>query len=261
MMPGLTIHRVGHEPIAALRVAFLSEHPVQIRYEACHLRSKVDYYLMHWGGAVAGYACLKGFATATDRDSLFEWYVLPPFRAQSTHFFREVLRTCRPEYIESQSNVPQLTWLLYRFATGIRAETVLFLDHRETSLESPDTVFRRRSAGDTAFVHTSEPVGDFVLESAGVIVATGGFLLHYNPPFADLYMEVHPDYRRRGYGSFLLQEIKRACYAAGRAPAARCHIDNEASFFTLLKAGFQVAGQVLSGTVEAQHITQNTTHE
>ena len=33
----------------------------------------------------------------------------------------------------------------------------------------------------------------------GEVVGTGGFLLHYNPPFADLYMEVREDARRRGY--------------------------------------------------------------
>jgi GNAT superfamily N-acetyltransferase len=59
------------------------------------------------------------------------------------------------------------------------------------------------------FDHKAEPVGDYVLELDNEIVATGGFLLHYNMPFADLYMEVREDHRKKGFGSFLIQEIKK----------------------------------------------------
>ena len=81
------------------------------------------------------------------------------------------------------------------------------------------------------------------------VVATGGFLLHYNFPFADLYMEVRENDRRKGLGSYLIQELKTQCYLAGRIPAARCNINNVASKITLLKAGFQIAGFMLLGTV------------
>ena len=75
----------------------------------------------------------------------------------------------------------------------------------------------------------------------------GDVLLHYNRPFADLYMEVRPDSRRKGYGSFLLQEVKKACYLASRVPAARCGIGNHASRPTLLKAGMRLCGFMLKG--------------
>jgi GNAT superfamily N-acetyltransferase len=60
-----------------------------------------------------------------------------------------------------------------------------------------------------AFGHTSEPVGDWGVEVGGAVVGTGGFFLPYNPPYGDLYMEVAPDLRRRGYGSYLIQELTR----------------------------------------------------
>ena len=59
----------------------------------------------------------------------------------------------------------------------------------------------------------------------GAIVATGGIATHYNPPYGDLFMEVDEPHRRRGYGSYLIQELKRACYEMGRVPAARCNVD------------------------------------
>src|SRR5207248_8830503 len=113
----------------------------------------------------------------------------------------------------------------------------------------PGAVFRRRRNDDTVFAHEAEPVGDFVVEAGGDIVATGGFLLHYNAPFADLHMEVRRDCRRRGFAAFLLQEVKKECYVAGRVPAARTGIDNVASRRALEKAGLRVSGFMLTGSV------------
>ena len=74
---------------------------------------------------------------------------------------------------------------------------------------------------------------------AGVIVAAGGLLYHYNPPYGDIYMEVAASHRRCGYGSYLVQELKRTAYELGKIPAARCNVANEASRRTLQKAGFK----------------------
>ena len=52
-----------------------------------------------------------------------------------------------------------------------------------------------------------------------------------------------------GYGSYILQEIKKACYHAGRVPAARCQITNKASKSTLIKAGMKICGFMLAGRI------------
>jgi GNAT superfamily N-acetyltransferase len=75
-------------------------------------------------------------------------------------------------------------------------------------------------------------------------------MLHYNKPFADVYMEVQQDWRQRGLGSYFVQEVKKACYLAGRIPAARCGIANLASRNTLLKAGMAIAGHMITGTIK-----------
>jgi GNAT superfamily N-acetyltransferase len=64
-------------------------------------------------------------------------------------------------------------------------------------------------------------------------------------------MEVREEYRGKGLGSFLIQEVKRECYLAGRVPAARCNMENVASKATLLKAGLAIAGYMLMGDVVA----------
>ncbi len=236
--------------ILPLRKQFLSANNFQIRYNAVHERGWSDSWLLFSGSEISGYASVKGREDLTDRDAIFEFYLLPPFRKIASLFFEELLTASRAKLIECQSNEPLLTAMLYEFSKNIQAEAVLFGDDVKTEFSIPGCIFRQREAGDLAiFEHQMEPVGDYVLELYGEVVATGGFLLHYNPPFADLYMEVREDYRRQGLGTFLLQELKKECYGAGRVPAARCNVQNKASKAALLKAGMKVAGFILSGRI------------
>jgi GNAT superfamily N-acetyltransferase len=235
--------------IQPLRALFLQETNFQVRYNACHERGWTDSYLLTSDDAQIGYGAIKGQETA-GRDTVFEFYVIPAFRPLSSLAFAALLAASGAQYVECQSNDLLLSSMLYEFARNIHADTVLFEDHAATAHTIPGAVVRPRRDGDRIFEHQVEPVGGYVLELGGEILATGGFLLHYNLPFADLYMEVQPDSRGRGYGSFLLQEVKKACYLAGRVPAARCSIGNKASRATLIKAGLRVCGFMLLGQVK-----------
>jgi hypothetical protein len=64
-------------------------------------------------------------------------------------------------------------------------------------------------------------------------------------------MEVAEPFRRRGYGSYLVQELKRACYEMGRVPAARCGASSGASRATPPKAGLLPGPRVLTGVLPA----------
>ena len=108
---------------------------------------------------------------------------------------------------------------------------------------------RARRDDEVVFEHTHEPLGDYVVERDGEVVGSGGFLTHYNEPFADLYMEVAPAHRRRGVGTFLIQDLIARCDAAGHVPAARCALANAGSRATLVKAGLSICGFMLAGDV------------
>jgi GNAT superfamily N-acetyltransferase len=233
--------------ILPLRNLYLQENNFQIRYNACHERGWTDSYLFTMDGKAIGYGSVKGNEKHTDRDTVFEFYVIPSFRNRSLFLFTELLSMSGAVFIECQSNDGLLTSLLHQFAKNISSGVILFKDHISTSLYVDKAIFRGRIQGEIGFEHKSEPESDFVLELDNQIVATGGFLLHYNKPFADLYMEVKESYRRRGLGSLIIQEIKKECYLAGRVPAARCDIDNIASRSTLLKGGLGIAGFMLLG--------------
>ena len=244
----ISVNRVEIEAILPLRVLFLAEANHQVRYNAVHERGWSDSYLLDIDGKHIGYGSMKG-REVPDRDMVFEFFVLPQFRNQTSDLFRQFLAAARPKFIECQSNDRMLTDMLFEFARNIAADVVLFEEHSATNLAAPVVVIRRRRDSDAIFPHNVEPVGEYVADLNGEIVATGGFMLHYNHPFADLYMEVREDCRRRGIGSFLLQEIKRECAHAGHVPAARTSIGNLASRACLIKAGLRLCGFMLTGEV------------
>jgi hypothetical protein len=236
--------------IKSLRNLFLQENNFQIRYNACHERGWSDSYLLTLNDSKIGYGSVKGKDDLKDRNAVFEFYLIPSFRTFAPNAFSELLKVSNAAFIECQSNDVLLTSLLYQFAENINSDVILFEEGCTTSLGNDKAVFRKRLEGDNTFEHKAEPVGDYILEIHGEVIATGGFLLHYNPPFADLFMEVKENFRRSGFGSLLIQEIKKECYLAGRVPAARCGRENVASKATLLKAGLKIAGNMLVGEVK-----------
>ena len=248
MKPDVT--KTALDEILCLRNLFLQENNFQIRYNACHERGWTDSYVIMYNKEKIGYGSIKGNSNLNDRDTVFEFYIIPSFRNLASAVFLQLLHASGAAFIECQSNDLLLTSLLYQYGQDIHSNVILFEEGFTSNMEIEAIQFSKRNKTDVVFEHKSEPVGDYVLEQHKEIVATGGFLLHYNIPFADLYMEVKEEYRRKGFGSYLIQELKKQCYIAGRVPAARCNIDNVASRATLTKAGLKIAGFMLFGQVK-----------
>ncbi len=248
----LEITKTNLEEILYLRNLFLQENNFQIRYNACHERGWTDSYIINFNEEKIGYGSVKGNENLNDRDAVFEFYLIPSFRNLSSAAFLKLLHASKATFIECQSNDFLLTSMLYEFAQNINANTILLEEDITSHIKIDNVLFRKRNENDVVFEHKAEPVGDYVLEIDNEVVATGGFLLHYNMPFADLYMEVKEDCRRKGLGSFLIQELKKQCYLAGRVPAARTGMENIASRATLIKAGLKIAGFILLGEVKLQ---------
>lgn len=245
----LDVTKVSLEEILHLRILFLQENNFQIRYNACHERGWTDSYIIQYNDQKIGYGSVKGNENLSDRDTVFEFYIIPSFRKKSSAAFSKLLNSSAAGFIECQSNDFLLTSLIYEYGHNIYSEVILFEENITTELNHDKILFRYRNENDVVFEHKAEPIGDYVLEINKTVVATGGFFLHYNMPFADLYMEVKEEYRRKGFGSFLIQELKKQCYLAGRVPAARTGKDNIASKATLIKAGLKIAGLMLMGRV------------
>lgn len=244
----IQIHRTEYKEIESLRGLYRQEANCQIIHDSALSRGLADPYLILMDGRRAGYG---GVWNKYEIGRLMEFYTMPVVRPHALPMFRELLAVSQATHIEAQTNMPLMLTMLYDCATDIAAEAILFEDAFTTNLVCPNGLFRRARPEDAAsmFPPHQEPNGEWVVEANGAIVATGGFLCHYNPPYGDIFMEVWEQARRQGFGSYLVQELKRVCYEAGKKSAARCNPTNIASRRTLQKAGFLPCGRLLAGKV------------
>lgn len=237
-----------YQKIMPLRRLFLEALNSRVRYETCHTQGWASYYHLLIGRHVVGYAAIKGMEDLSDRDTVFEFYLLPGFRQHAAHFFKKLLESSRTIYVECQTNEPLLTALARAYADKLHEELWLLKDDHVTHHHLPGALFRQRHDEERVTWQPAPP-GEYLLLLGDKIVAEGGFLTHCNPPYADIHMSVAPSFQGRGIGTYFVQELKKACYLSGRLPVACCQIDNLASRETLQKAGMKVCGRMLWGPV------------
>jgi GNAT superfamily N-acetyltransferase len=207
-------------------------------------RGWANAYLLRLGGRVAGYGCVGGIYGKA-KDTIVEFHVLPAHRGAALPLFRRLVAVSQATKVETQTNDALLTLMLYDCGSGVEAEAVLFRDAFTTHLTVPGATFREATEAERGEVGD----GDWVVEAGGEVVAAGGVLCHYNAPYCDVHMAVSERHRRRGYGGYLVQELKRTAYEMGKVPAARCSPSNPASRATLQRAGLLPCARVLTGTI------------
>lgn len=238
------------EEILPLRDLYRQEMNCQIIHDSLPRRGFGDLYLLRADGRVAGYGFVMGYR-GEPRDLIREFFVLPAYRGSALPLFLRLIESSKARRICAQTNDVLLTLMLYDCAGQITSDTIIFHDALPTSLSVPGVTFRKVTEADEKriFPHKVEGVGDWMIEDDSGVAATGGIAFHYNVPYGDIFMEVAEPSRRRGYGSYLVQELKRTCYEMGRIPAARCNASNVASRATLQKAGLLPCARLLTGEI------------
>ena len=241
------------EDILPWRDLFRQEMNCQITKDSLNARKgwTRPYFLAAEGDPV-GYGIIAVAGPWKDKPTVVEFYVLPDRRARVFDLFESLLAASGAGFIETQSNAVLLTVMLHTFCRDVASESIVFHDKLTTAHTLPDgAAFRRATPEDAAAIASQhlDSGADWVLEVQGTVAATGGILFHYNRPYGDIYMAVAEPFRRRGLGSYLVQELKRVCYRDGNVPAARGNTTNVASRKTLQKAGFVPCGHILVGSV------------
>lgn len=233
------------------RQRYRREMNCQIVHDSLHRREGwTRSWLLLIDGAPVGHGSVAVGGPWNGKPAVFEFYVEPQHRPVAFDLFAELLAAGRPSAIESQTNDPLLAMMLHTFCKDVRSERILFPDAATTALSPPGARFRPATAADQPDLEALALDKDaaWVVEVDGSkLAAAGGIMSHYNPPYRDVYMAVAEPFRRRGLGSFLVQELKRVCYRHGHSPAARCRTDNHASRRTLQRAGFLPCGHLLTG--------------
>jgi GNAT superfamily N-acetyltransferase len=235
---GIEVKPVADDDIARWRDLYRREMNCQIVHDNMHARPGwTQPYLFEVEGAAAGYGSILVGGPWTRTRTVFEFFVAPNHRARVFDLFERLLAASEATAMEVQSNDVLLTVMLHTWARNIVSEKIIFEDGRITALAFDNALVRQRG----------EPHHDWVVDIGGEVAANGGILYHYNRPYGDIYMEVAEPFRRRGLGSYLVQELKKACYQLGSIPCARCNPDNIASRKTLQRAGFLPCAHILTG--------------
>lgn len=246
----LSAREASLDAILPWRDMYRLEMSCQITHDSIHYRQGMTQeYELSAGGEGVGYGSVAVGGPWKGTPTIYEYYVVPNHRLRVFDLFRELLSASGAAKMVVQSNAALATAMLHTFAHDVKSQAVLFHDKVTTSHAPPGAVFRTATAAEFPDAPSSDLRWHGAVEVEGAVAATGGILFHYNRPYGDIFMEVAEPYRRRGFGSFLVQELKRVAYEGGHVPAARTNPANLASRSTLQKAGFVPCGHILSGSV------------
>jgi GNAT superfamily N-acetyltransferase len=175
----------------------------------------------------------------------------PEQRSHVFRLFEALLVETGVRHVETQSNGTLLAHMLLASSRNVVSESILFEDSFTTDLSANGATVRHVTpeAEIHAAMERRRGGGEWQLVVDSATIGTGGILFHYNRPYGDIHMEITEQRRRRGFGAYFVQELKRACRALCAIPAARCNPDNSASRYTLQKAGFVPCGHLLTGSI------------
>jgi len=240
------------QQVLPLRARQRQEMNCQIVHDSIHRREGWTLsYLIELDGTAIGFGSVAISGPWKDKPTVFEFYILPEFRARGFALFEAFLAASAPRFFEVQSNDEICMVMALTYGRDIATEKVVFHDKLTTTHRHNGTTLKALTADETVqhALQCQQGGGEWILEMDGKTVGKGGILFHYNRPYGDIYMEVMEPFRRRGLGSYLVQELKRVCYELGAVPCARCNPSNTASRRTLQRAGFVPFAHILIGSI------------
>jgi GNAT superfamily N-acetyltransferase len=244
----IEIFKTELSKIQQFRVQFLHENKFQFIHNKCHLYGWADTYIFYADETAVGYGSVWGAHERSARDCIFEFYVIRPYRNIASVIYSQFCKTPGIAHLEAQTNDLLLSTLLFEYGKNIEAEAILFEDDFNTGYAVNGAGFRKATDEDRKKMGDDD--SEYIIEYKGEIAASGGLMLNYNMPYADIYMNVKEPFRGHGLGTLIVQELKKEAYLLGRVPAARCNIRNSISKSTLLKAGFRVCGVLLNAVLK-----------
>ena len=238
--------------VGYLRTRYRQEMNCQIVKDSIHTRPGwAMTYALGLEDTLVGFGTVAIGGPWTGKPTILEFYVLPDHRARAFDLFEAFLEASGARLMEIQSSDALLAMMLYTYAHGIVSEAIVFRDGFTTALPANGAVLQPLTSDEEVRASIAERQGgpEFVLQVDGKPAGKGGILFHYNPPYGDVYMDIEEPFRGRGFGSYLVQELKRQAYEIGSIPAARCNRDNRRSRKTLQRAGFVPYAHILNGAI------------
>jgi GNAT superfamily N-acetyltransferase len=240
------------QEVLPLRVRYRAETNGQIVHDSLHTRAGwTKSILFQHGDRTAGFGSVAIGGPWKDKPTVFEFYLLPEARGRAFDFFEAFVAASDAHFFEVQTSDILLTAMLHTYGSDLQSEKIVFRDELTTSLLVQAAALKRVTSEEESLRCFEERAGqsEWTLELNATPVGSGALLFHYNHPYCDVAMEIKEEYRERGLGAYLVQELKRIAYGMGGIPAARCDPNNIASRRTLQKAGLVPFAHIVIGKI------------
>ena len=248
----ISIALASNQETLPLRVRYRADANEQIVSDSIHARPGwTKSYLIHVGDRVAGFGSVAVAGPWTEKPTIFELYVLPEWRGRAFDLFEAFVAASGARFFRVQTSNSLLTVMLHAYGCGLSSEKIVFRDELTTLLPPQGATMQRVTSEKESVLCFQARAGasEWLMRLDAKVVGTGALLFHYNHPYCDVAMEINEEYRRRGLGAYLVQELKRIAYGMGGIPAARCDPNNVASRKTLQRAGFVPFAHIVLGKI------------
>ncbi len=218
----------------------------------------------HWeiriDDKVIGYACVN------DDNQLLQFYITPQILDKGQMIFQQFVNQEKITTGIIGTNNPTYLSIANHFQNTMRIHSYQFSDVVETKLPEMDGEFSKAKPSDlnrlVAFCNYSTGApkewlnvyyenlikrGElFIHENEEKIIGTSEVRKSdTNKKVADIGMVVSPDFRKQGYGTYLLGKAKEISKQEGRLPICSCEKDNIGSLKSIHKCGFRSVHQIL----------------
>ena len=215
------------------------------------------HHAIDWGIYLDG--SLIGYAVINDENQLLQFYLTPIHLANGESIFKNFVDQRNIQSGIVGTNNPQFLSLTLHFTANIQVHSYLFRAYHPVDIATKNGELKECQKEDLEsvinFCHYSigapkewlavylgnliERKEIFFLEKDDTIIGTCEVRKSKTAPqYADIGMIVSPDFRKQGYGTFLLHEAKKIAIQQGRIPICSCEKDNLGSLKAIHNAGF-----------------------
>lgn len=207
-----------------------------------------------------------GYAILGTENELLQFYLLPKYLHQGSEIFHQFISQFKVERGMVGTNHPVFLSLALHFVKELKVHTYLFTNTFDVAMPEREATLQVSLNKDLErlvdFYHDSMDapkdwlngylgalIGQgaiFVLEKdAEVIGACEVRISKSKPNIADLGMVISPDFRKKGYGSYLLNKAKAIALEWQKIPICSCEKENIGSQKAIQNCGFVSQHQLL----------------
>lgn len=209
---------------------------------------------------------LIGYASVDDENRLLQFYLLPAFLQDGLVIFQQFIEQESIKKALVGTHNPIGLSLALHFQKVVTVDTYLFEDHIKVSPPAKEGTMSAATIPELErmvdfYHHSMNGPKEWLNGYLGDLLAKGEvfFLEHEgeirgvcevrrsanNPQIADIGMVVSPDFRQKGYGTYLLGQAKAKAIEWGRSPICSCEKGNVGSMKSIQNNGFRSIHQLL----------------